>query len=185
MDNFESTQPGREDPRSSGESEGCPLGETVEDGNDRKRTVFVAHNAQTQLIPGLMNGAGIMTVQKWDSTKRARGWTLTSANFTLDRGRPFGAMWYRHDDDQRIARVGVRWNHDVEQLEALCLHPNEARLADDVDNLEAAALERDARSRVGTLVASNAQIGSFISSARESENAILAASGLGLKRLDD
>ncbi|MEY9950578.1 hypothetical protein [Leifsonia sp. EB34] len=180
------TQPGHSDSRHSDQShqpEDLPQAKAAHDSNEQI-AALVAHNARTQLVPGLLNGAGVLSVQKWDSTKAARGWTLTGADLTLDCGRPFGALYFRHNQDERIVRVGVRWNHDVEQLEALSLHPREPRLADNVNGSEAAALERDVRSRVGTLLTSNASIGSFVASSRESENALLAASGLGLKRLD-
>ena len=144
--------------------------------------VFIAHAANRQVISGLKMGTGVVTVLKWDDTKRARGWTLTGADLMMDRGRPFGSLWYRHDDSRYI-RVGVHWNHDIEQLECLCLHPKKPQLPDDVDEFEASRLERDARSRIGTLMAVNAEIGSIVAT-RASEDAILAAAGLGLKRLD-
>lgn len=136
------------------------------------------------LIPGLKMGVGALTVQRWDSDYAATGWTLYGADLTLDLGHPFGAMFYRNDEDGRVLRVGVKWHPPMQQLEFPALHPSKPELTSDCTDEEVAAVVLDARSRIGTLVAVNAQIGSFVAT-EESENAILDASGLGLERLSE
>jgi hypothetical protein len=136
------------------------------------------------LIPGLKMGLGALTVQRWDPAYAANGWTLYGAELTLDMGHPFGSMFYRNDGDGRVLRVGVKWHPPVQQLEFPALHPTKPELTSDCTAEEVAAVVLDARSRIGTLVAVNAQIGSFVAT-EESENAILDASGLGLERLSE
>ena len=136
------------------------------------------------LIPGLKMGLGALTVQRWDPAYAAEGWTLYGAELTLDMGHPFGSMFYRNDADGRVLRVGVKWHPPVQQLEFPALHPSKPELTSDCTDEEVAAVVLDARSRIGTLVAVNAQIGSFVAT-EESENAILATSGLGLERLSE
>jgi hypothetical protein len=136
------------------------------------------------LIPGLRMGLGALTVRRWDPAYTADGWTLYGADLTLDMGHPFGSMFYRNDADGRVLRVGVKWHPPVQQLEFPALHPSKPELNGDCSDQEVAAVVLDARSRIGTLVAVNAQIGSFVAT-EESENAILDASGLGLERLSE
>jgi hypothetical protein len=136
------------------------------------------------LIPGLKMGLGALTVQRWDPTYAASGWTLYGAELTLDMGHSFGSLFYRNDTDGRVLRVGVKWHPPVQQLEFPALHPSKPELTSDCTAEEVAAVVLDARSRIGTLVAINAQIGSFVATT-ESENAILDASGLGLERLSE
>ncbi|TSD11638.1 hypothetical protein [Curtobacterium sp. KBS0715] len=136
------------------------------------------------LIPGLRMGLGALTVQPWDPAYAAVGWTLYGADLSLDMGHPFGSMFYRNDEDGRVLRVGVKWHPPVQQLEFPALHPSKPELTSDCTDEEVAAVVLDARSRIGTLVAVNAQIGSFVAT-EESENAILDASGLGLERLSE
>lgn len=136
------------------------------------------------LIPGLKMGLGALTVQRWEPAYAANGWTLYGAELTLDMGHPFGSMFYRNDADGRVLRIGVKWHPPVQQLEFPALHPSKPELTSDCTAEEVAAVVLDARSRIGTLVAVNAQIGSFVAT-EESENAILDASGLGLERLSE
>ncbi|WP_412148550.1 hypothetical protein [Curtobacterium flaccumfaciens] len=136
------------------------------------------------LVPGLTMGVGALIVQRWDPTYAATGWTLYGADLTLDMGHPFGSMFYRNDADGRVLRIGVQWHPPVQQLEFPALHPSKPELASDCTDDEVAAVVLDARSRIGTLVAANAQIGSFVAT-EESENAILDAAGLGLERLSE
>jgi hypothetical protein len=136
------------------------------------------------LIPGLKMGIGALTVQRWDQAFAATGWTLYGAELTLDMGHPFGSMFYRNDVDGRVLRIGVQWHKPVQQLEFPALHPSKPELTSDCSDEEVAAVTLDARSRIGTLVAANAQIGSFVAT-EESEDAILGASGLGLERLSE
>ena len=136
------------------------------------------------LIPGLKMGLGALTVQRWDPAYAAKGWTLYGADLTLDMGHPFGSMFYRNDTDGRVLRIGVKWHPPVQQLEFPALYPSKPERTSDCTDDEVAAVVLDARSRIGTLVAINAQIGSFVAT-EESENAILEASGLGLERLSE
>ncbi len=78
----------------------------------------------------------------------------------------------------------MKWHPPVQQLEFPALHPSKSELTSDCTDEEVAAVVLDARSRIGTLVAVNAQIGSFVAT-EESEDAILDASGLGLERLSE
>ena len=141
------------------------------------------HDGQA-LIPDLKMGIGALTVQRWDPAHAAAGWTLYGADLTLDTGHPFGSMFYRNDADGRVLRIGVKWHPPVQQLEFPALHPSKPELTSDCTAAEVAAVVLDARSRIGTIVAINAQIGSFVAT-KESENAILDASGLGLERLSE
>ena len=136
------------------------------------------------LIPALKMGVGALVVRRWEPTYAASGWTLYGADLTLDQGHPFGSMFYRNDEDGRVLRVGVKWRPPVQRLEFPALHPSKPELTSDCTDDEVAAVVLDARSRIGTLVAVNAQIGSFVAT-EESENAILDASGLGLERLSE
>jgi len=136
------------------------------------------------LISGLKMGIGSLVVQRWDPAYAATDWTLHGADLTLDMGHPFGSMFYRNVKDGRMLRIGVKWHPPVQQLEFPALHPSKPELASDCTDDEVAAVVLDARSRIGTLVAVNAQIGSFVAT-EESENAILEASGLGLERLSE
>ncbi len=136
------------------------------------------------LIPGLRMGLGALTVQRWDPAYAAADWTLYGADLTLDMGHPFGSMFYRNVADGRVLRVGVKWHPPMQQLEFPALHPSKPELTSDCTDDEVAAVVLDARSRIGALVAVNAQIGSFVAT-EESENAILDASGLGLERLSE
>ncbi|MBF4592380.1 hypothetical protein ITJ58_01280 [Curtobacterium flaccumfaciens] len=139
------------------------------------------HDGQA-LIPGLKMGVGALVVQRWDPTYAAFGWTLYGADLTLDMGQPFGALFYRNDDDDRVLRVGVQWHPPVQQLEFPALHPSKPELSSDCPEHEVDAVVLDARSRIGVLVATNALIGSWVATT-ESEDAILDASGLGLQRI--
>lgn len=136
------------------------------------------------LIPGITMGIGALLVQRWDPSYTADGWTLYGADLMLDLGHPFGSMFYRNDADGRVLRIGVKWHAPVQQLEFPALHPSRPELTSDCTDEEVAAVVMDARSRIGTLVAVNAQIGSFVAT-EESESAILEASGLGLERLSE
>jgi len=134
------------------------------------------------VVPALRMGIGTLVVQRWDASYEAAGWTLYGADLTLDMGHPFGALFYRNDNDGRVLRIGVKWHPPVQQLEFPALHPSKPELSRDCSDEEIEAVVLDARSRIGTLVAVNAQIGSFVAT-EESETAILDASGLGLERL--
>ncbi|QVG65544.1 hypothetical protein JG551_002977 [Curtobacterium flaccumfaciens pv. flaccumfaciens] len=136
------------------------------------------------LIAGLKMGVGALVVQRWDPTYAAAGWTLYGADLTLDMGHPFGALFYRNDTDDRVLRVGVQWHPPVQRLEFPALHPSRPELSSDCSEEEVDAVVLDARSRIGALVAINAQIGSWVATT-ESEDAILDAAGLGLERLSE
>ncbi|MDM7885668.1 hypothetical protein QUG92_11190 [Curtobacterium sp. RHCKG23] len=146
--------------------------------------LYVPVRESEALIPDLKMGIGALTVRRWDPANTATGWTLYGADLTLDVGHPFGSMFYRNDADGRVLRIGVKWHPPVQQLEFPALHPSKPELTSDCTDNEVAAIVLDARSRIGTLVAINAQIGSFVAT-EESENAILDASGLGLERLSE
>ena len=160
----------------------------LSDLRDQRPPALTALYAEVQkgqaLIPGIKMGIGALTVQRWDPAYAAAGWTLYGADLTLDMGHPFGSMFYRNDADERVLRVGVKWHPPVQQLEFPALHPSKPELTSDCTDEEVAAVVLDARSRIGTLVAVNAQIGSFVATS-ESEDAILDASGLGLERLSE
>lgn len=136
------------------------------------------------LIPDLRMGIGALTVHRWDPTFAADGWTLYGADLTLDQGHPFGSMFYRNDADGRVLRIGVQWHPPLQQLEFPALHSSKPEMTSDCSDEEVAAVTLDARSRIGVLVAVNAQIGSFVAT-EASEDAILEASGLGLERLSE
>lgn len=148
------------------------------------QALYVDVDAGQALIPGLKMGVGALVVQRWDSAYAAAGWTLYGADLTLDMGHPFGSMFYCNDLDGRVLRVGVTWHQPAQQLEFPALHPSKPELTSDCTDEEVAAVVLDVRSRIGTLVAVNAQIGSFVAT-EESEDAILDASGLGLERLSE
>jgi len=139
------------------------------------------HDGQA-LVPGLKMGVGALVVQRWDPAYAASGWTLYGADLTLDMGHPFGALFYRNDEDGRVLRVGVQWHPPVQRLDFPALHPSKPELSSDCSEHEVDAVVLDARSRIGVLVATNALIGSWVATT-ESEDAILDASGLGLQRI--
>jgi hypothetical protein len=161
-----------------------PLADLRDQSPPNLQALYADLQDDQALIPGLKMGLGALTVQRWDSAYAASGWTLYGADLTLDMGHPFGSMFYRNDTDGRVLRVGVKWHPPVQQLEFPALHPSKPELTTDCTDEEVAAVVLDARSRIGTLVAVNAQIGSFVAT-EESENAILDASGLGLERLSE
>ena len=148
------------------------------------KELYVEVREDQALIPGLKMGVGALIVQQWDPTYTAPGWTLYGADLTLDMGHPFGALFYRNDADGRVLRVGVQWHPPVQRLEFPALHPSKPELSSDCTGAEVDAVVLDARSRIGALVATNAQIGSWVAT-EESEDAILAAAGLGLQRLSE
>lgn len=148
------------------------------------KELYVEVREDQALIPGLKMGVGALIVQQWDPAYTATGWTLYGADLTLDMGHPFGSLFYRNDDDGRVLRVGVQWHPPVQQLEFPALHPSKPELSSDCTEAEVDAVVLDARSRIGALVATNAQIGSWVAT-DESEDAILAAAGLGLERLSE
>ncbi|MCJ1715094.1 hypothetical protein [Curtobacterium sp. VKM Ac-2922] len=181
---------GHEDPVPHGQHVGSPrlkriaLSDLRNESPPGLAALYTDVREGQSLIPGIKMGLGALTVQRWDPTRAAAGWTLYGADLTLDMGHPFGSMFYRNDDDGRVLRIGVKWHPPVQQLEFPALHPSKPELTSDCTDDEVAAVVLDARSRIGTLVAVNAQIGSFVAS-EESENAILDASGLGLERLSE
>lgn len=148
------------------------------------RALYAELQEGQALVPGLRMGVGALVVQRWNPSYAAIGWTLYGADLALDLGHPFGSMFYRNDADGRVLRIGVKWHAPVQQLEFPALHPSRPELTSDCTDEEVAAVVMDARSRIGTLVAVNAQIGSFVAT-EESESAILEASGLGLERLSE
>ncbi|MFS0729983.1 hypothetical protein ABC270_07880 [Curtobacterium sp. 1P10AnD] len=161
-----------------------PLADLRDQSPPNLQALYAELEDDQALIPGLKMGLGALTVQRWDPAYAANGWTLYGAELTLDMGHPFGSMFYRNEADDRVLRVGVKWHPPVQQLEFPALHPSKPELASDCTDDEVAAVVLDARSRIGTLVAVNAQIGSFVATT-ESEDAILDASGLGLERLSE
>lgn len=176
---------GAESQRTSGRTvQRVPLSSFRHEVPPHLREFFVEVQADEAFIAGLKMGVGALTVQRWDPSYAADGWTLYGADLTLDQGHPFGSMFYRNNTDGRVLRVGVKWHPPVQQLEFPALHPSKPELTSDCSDEEVAAVALDARSRIGTLVAINAQIGSFVAT-EESENAILDASGLGLERLSE
>ncbi|WIB00302.1 hypothetical protein [Curtobacterium sp. MCBA15_012] len=176
---------GAESQRTSGRTvQRVPLSSFRHEVPPHLREFFVEVQADEAFIAGLKMGVGALTVQRWDPSYAADGWTLYGADLTLDQGHPFGSMFYRNNTDGRVLRVGVKWHPPVQQLEFPALHPSKPELTSDCTAEEVAAVALDARSRIGTLVAVNAQIGSFVAT-EESENAILDASGLGLERLSE
>lgn len=166
----------------SGRLERIPLSALRDQTPPDLQALYAELQVGQALIPGLKMGLGALTVQRWDPAYAANGWTLYGAELTLDMGHPFGSMFYRNDTDDRVLRIGVKWHPPTQQLEFPALHPSKPELTFDCTEAEVAAVVLDARSRIGTLVAVNAQIGSFVAT-EESENAILDASGLGLERL--
>ncbi len=161
-----------------------PLADLRDQSPPNLQALYAEVQDDQALIPGLKMGLGALTVQRWDPAYAANGWTLYGAELTLDMGHPFGSLFYRNDEDDRVLRVGVKWHPPVQQLEFPALHPLKPELTSDCTAEEVAAVVLDARSRIGTLVAVNAQIGSFVATT-ESEDAILDASGLGLERLSE
>lgn len=161
-----------------------PLSSVRDEQHPSPQQLYIGVQRDQALIPGLKMGVGALTVQRWDPSYAATEWTLYGADLTLDMGHPFGSMFYRNDADGRVLRVGVKWHPPVQQLEFPALHPSRPELTSDCSDEEVAAVVLDARSRIGVLVAANAQIGSFVAT-EESEDAILDASGLGLERLAD
>lgn len=161
-----------------------PLSDLRDQSPPKLQALYAELQDGQALIPGLKMGLGALTVQRWNPAYAASGWTLYGADLTLDMGHPFGSMFYRNDTDGRVLRIGVKWHPPVQQLEFPALHPSKPELTSDCTAAEVAAVVLDARSRIGTLVAVNAQIGSFVAT-EESENTILDASGLGLERLSE
>ncbi|MDR6170441.1 hypothetical protein QE359_001470 [Curtobacterium sp. SORGH_AS776] len=161
-----------------------PLSSVRDQTPPNLQELYAEVHAGQALIPGLQMGVGALVVQRWDPTYAASGWTLYGADLTLDMGHPFGSLFYRNDDDGRVLRVGVQWHPPVQQLEFPALHPSKPELSSDCSEHEVDLVVLDARSRIGVLVAINAQIGSWVATT-ESEDAILDASGLGLERLSE
>lgn len=161
-----------------------PLADLRDQSPPNLQALYAELKDDQALIPGIRMGIGALPVQRWDPSYAADGWTLYGADLTLDMGHPFGSMFYRNDTDGRVLRIGVKWHPPVQQLEFPALHPSKPELTSDCTAEEVAAVVLDARSRIGTLVAINAQIGSFVAT-EESENTILDASGLGLERLSE
>lgn len=103
------------------------------------------------LIPGLKMSVGASTVQRWSPAYAAAGWTLYSADLTLDQGHPSGSMFYRNDTDGRMLCIGVKWHRKVHQLGFPALRPSKPELTSDCSAEEFAAVVLDVRSQIGLL----------------------------------
>ncbi len=113
------------------------------------------------LIPSLKMGLGALTVQRWDPAYAAEGWTLYGAELTLTWGTRSGRCF-----TATTPTVGFCVSGEVASAGAAArvpaLHPSKPELTSDCTAEEVASVVLDARSRIGTLVAVNAQIGSFV-----------------------
>lgn len=132
--------------------------------------LYAEVRAGEALIPGLRTGIGAVTVRRWDPAYAADGWTLDGADLTLDMGHPFGALFCRNSADGRVLRIGVRWDPRVQQLTFVGLNPSKPEPNSDCNEGDNAVM-LNAGSRIRTLVAVNAEIGSFVAT-KESGNAI-------------
>lgn len=99
-------------------------------------------------------------------------------------GRPYGSLWYVRLNDGFQVRIGVRWDTTREVSQCTYLHPTKGEPATDRDHIDAEAIELDAQARITALQAINASLFTRIAP-RNTEDAILDAAGLGLRRLDD
>ncbi len=73
------------------------------------------------LISGIKMGIGALTVQRWDPTYAASGWTLYGRGPLPRHGPPVRVdVLPQNDADGRVLRVGVKWHPPVlQQLEFL------------------------------------------------------------------
>lgn len=112
------------------------------------------------------------TVAVWgaDVSREAPGWRLAGVDLGMRDGRPFGSLRFESVQDSRSPQVAVRWDHIYDQLHCFVTDRN--------FGAERECLERDARHRVGTLMAAYAQVGLSIAAAPVAEGALRAAANL-------
>ncbi|RKR76309.1 hypothetical protein [Frondihabitans australicus] len=125
------------------------------------------------LITGLRLGEGAIAVTAWPVTD-LDGWTRTGSDLTFQHGHPFGSLAYEHAATGERLRVGVGWDDNEHELAFVPLHATEPRSTDLVDGVDDAL--RDARGRIGRLVAIHTSIGQMVVT-EDSLRQILHASG--------
>ncbi len=127
------------------------------------------------VITRLRQGEGGLMVNTW-ADNELPGWTPAGYDLTLANGHPFGVVNYQHKATGNLLRVGVQWNPNEYLLEFVALHPTEPRLTNLTDGVAHAV--RDARGRVGHLMALHAEIAQIVTG-QESTRQLLNASGFG------
>jgi len=133
----------------------------------------VAEGEQTAgqyTIVGLGASPPSVVVWRADVSRVAQDWRLAGVDLGMRDGRPFGSLHFEEVNGSRRARVAVRWDHVYDQLQ--CFVTDRSFAA------EGERLERDARHRVGTLMAAYAQIGLAITAGAVAEGSLRAASNL-------
>jgi len=121
-------------------------------------------------IGGLSASSPTVVVWGADVSREAQGWRLAGVDLGMRDGRPFGSLSFEAFNGTRRAQVAVRWDHVYDQLQ--CFVTDRAFLGS-----EREALERDARHRVGALMAAYAQVGLSIAFGA-AEGALRAAANL-------
>jgi hypothetical protein len=127
-------------------------------------------SAGRHTIVGLGATPPSVVVWKADVSREAPDWRLAGVDLGMRDGRPFGSLHFEEVNGSRRARVAVRWDHVYDQLQ--CFVTDRSFAA------EGERLERDARHRVGTLMAAYAQIGLAIAAGTVAEGSLRAASNL-------
>lgn len=122
-------------------------------------------------IANLVLPAPSIDVWAAEDFRDAPGWSLAKVDVVLDSGRPFGSVTFQNNADGQLEQVAVHWDHVHEQLH--CFVVNRAIVGG-----ERKALELDARSRVGNLVAIYAEIGANASRFSDTRAAIETAARL-------
>jgi hypothetical protein len=130
------------------------------------------------LVPSLRQGSGFALVAAYDEFQAARGWHQYGSDLEFIDGRPFGALFYRRGSDAVEARVGVRWDENVQQLHCPVLHATEPKRNDTLDDEDLWRLELDARARIGKAMATLIHIGTLVTTDPRSRAAVMRASGL-------
>jgi hypothetical protein len=123
------------------------------------------------LVRGLRASPGTVAVWGADPSREAPGWRLHGVDLGMRDGRPFGSISFEVIDGSHRAQVAVRWDHVYDQLQ--CFVTDRA-----ITGPRREALERDARHRVGALMAAYAQVGLSIAFGAAVEGALRAAANL-------
>ena len=98
-------------------------------------------------------------------------WSVVESDIGIKDGYPLGWILYARPRTEQLMVVAVRWNQHEGQLQCTVMERSG-------DTVELAALERDARLRVGSLLTAYAHLGSKTARSRAAREDLLCAAGL-------
>lgn len=123
------------------------------------------------LIQGLDRAPGSIQVWTADNSRHANGWRFVGADLGMKGGRPLGLVRFERLDSSQRVSLSVSWDHVYDQLRCFVFEG-------ECDAVGRERLERDVRHRVGTWMAITSEIGSYVASSPEAQEAVLSAAHL-------